>query len=589
MDNLSIISQNIRSLKNFNELKNEFNNCIDNIGILMVQEIWQPRLLNYNLPGFHSPIFNSREREGGGVGIWVKGSLHVKILDNLDCFYDGLIEMQILRIAGLTKKEITVINVYRPPSGDIIAAQNVLEQKILEINIKFGNDPIIIGGDFNLDLNKRHCHNETGQFYDMLENYDLIPQILDVTRVTATTATTIDNIITKNIAGKNPETICTVISDHYACKLDIQGIKKKCIIHKRVTTKLDYTKIKMALREEKWDIEELNCQEGYQYLVQKIQETVKNYSRETSMGNFKRYVPMNPWMNGTLLEKRETIRKYLLKGRNKQSKEIAEKLQQLKTEYQREIRKAKKDHYLKKLDLAGGDSRKVWKVINEVVGREQAKISQEMKIQTTNGLTDNKNMIANEFNNFFRNIGLDLASQQKSKESFSKFLGKKSNKIFNFQMINHHNIWAVIQTIKPKQSRGPDGISNHLLKHIAEEISKPLATIINKSLKEGTVPKEMKIAKIIPLFKKGQKEQMSNYRPISLLNVISKILEKVVSSQVMSYFEENNLFYKHQYGFRCGHNTIHPILNFVQKIEDCKNKKEHSAAVFCDLKKPLIQ
>ena len=193
--------------------------------------------------------------------------------------------------------------------------------------------------------------------------------------------------------------------------------------------------------------------------------------------------------------------------------------------------------------------------------------------------------MVNEFDTFFGNIGSDLAKKHKSGGSFTNYLSVQNETTFHFNEVTKHDIWAIISTIKPKQSRGTDGISNHLLKAIINEVCEPLTIIINKSLKEGIVPAEMKVAKVVPLFKKGKKTDISNYRPISLLNVISKVLERVVDNQVRTFLEENKLIYGHKYGFRKGRNTIQTVLNFVKEIEESKFKKEYSAAVFCDLKK----
>ena len=106
-------------------------------------------------------------------------------------------------------------------------------------------------------------------------------------------------------------------------------------------------------------------------------------------------------------------------------------------------------------------------------------------------------------------------------------------------------------------------------------------------MQNGTVPEKMKIAKIIPIYKSGEKDLINNYRPISLLPALSKIMEKIVANRLVNYFNRYDLFYKHQYGFRKKHSTIHPIIHFLNHIANQKDisSKNITAAIFLDLSK----
>ena len=141
--------------------------------------------------------------------------------------------------------------------------------------------------------------------------------------------------------------------------------------------------------------------------------------------------------------------------------------------------------------------------------------------------------------------------------------------------------------MKPKVSSGADFISNKLLQQIAPIIITPLHYLINLSLESGYVPQELKLAKIIPVFKDGDKHEFTNYRPISLLSSFSKLLEKIVSRQIIGFLNSHNVLYKHQYGFRSNHNTSHPVIHFTNKIYNALNQKPSATtlAIFIDLKK----
>ena len=125
------------------------------------------------------------------------------------------------------------------------------------------------------------------------------------------------------------------------------------------------------------------------------------------------------------------------------------------------------------------------------------------------------------------------------------------------------------------------------MKQIAPIIITPLHYLINLSLETGYVHKELKLAKVIPVFKDGDKHEFTNYRPISILSSFSKLLEKIVSRQIMGFLNANNVLYKHQYGFREKHNTSHPVLHFTNKIFNSLNQNPSATtlAIFIDLKK----
>ena len=141
--------------------------------------------------------------------------------------------------------------------------------------------------------------------------------------------------------------------------------------------------------------------------------------------------------------------------------------------------------------------------------------------------------------------------------------------------------------MKPKSSTGADFISTKLLKQIAPMIITPLYFLINLSLETGYVPREFKIAKVVPVFKSGDKHDYTNYRPISLLSSFSKLMEKVVARQLVGFLKFHNLLYKHQYGFRANHNCSQPVLHFSDKIYNSLNQKPSlaSLSIFIDLKK----
>ena len=149
------------------------------------------------------------------------------------------------------------------------------------------------------------------------------------------------------------------------------------------------------------------------------------------------------------------------------------------------------------------------------------------------------------------------------------------------------DVLSYAHKIQSKISSGHDDISSKIMKITINIIIEPLTHIINQSLKTGIVPSEMKIAKVIPIHKSSDPSVLKNYRPVSLLPAFSKLLEKIVFNALITFLSKNNILYKHQYGFRPKHSTIHPIIHL---LNHCASKSsnidpEMSLAVLCDLSK----
>lgn len=229
-----------------------------------------------------------------------------------------------------------------------------------------------------------------------------------------------------------------------------------------------------------------------------------------------------------------------------------------------------------------------WKTLNEIIKKSTTKKSLPSHFIINNNLTSNQQEIANGFNNFLVKIGKSISDNMEQVNShYSRHLKGKQTKNFFLGPITPGDIINTASKLKPKQSTGQDNISNKLLKNTIEEISVPLTHIFNLSLETGTVPDEMKIAKVIPIFKKGNVQNLNNYRPISLLPVISKLLERIVYNQLTRFITDNNTLYKHQYGFRKKHSTAHPILQLIKSITTLNDKpsKDLTIATFLDLSK----
>ena len=162
---------------------------------------------------------------------------------------------------------------------------------------------------------------------------------------------------------------------------------------------------------------------------------------------------------------------------------------------------------------------------------------------------------------------------------------RRINAKMKFPQITEQEICRITMRLKDKRSSGFDDMSNVLLKRLINVIKGPLCTIFNKSLQLGQFPDLMKIAKVLPLFKSGYLLDVDNYRPISLLPVMAKILKKFVYQCVSTHMDENNILFNWQFGFRAKHSTVDAIADFVGNVLNAFEDKQMVLTLFVDLRK----
>ena len=146
-------------------------------------------------------------------------------------------------------------------------------------------------------------------------------------------------------------------------------------------------------------------------------------------------------------------------------------------------------------------------------------------------------------------------------------------------------IEKIINNLVPKKASGPFSIPVTILKSIKHLVSKPLSAIFNSSISSGIFPESFKIASVIPIFKKGSQLDVSNYRPISLLSIFSRIFEKLMHNRIINYVNKNDILFNKQFGFRSRHSTLQAILSITEKIQTAIDQNTFSCGVFLDLSK----
>ena len=251
------------------------------------------------------------------------------------------------------------------------------------------------------------------------------------------------------------------------------------------------------------------------------------------------------------------------------------------------VKISKQNFYNSYFESNSSNLRKIWQGIKDIIN-VKGKLN-----DTPNCISENDNMItdptkiSNSFNNYFSNVAENILKERKYEGDgdFYKFLPPSSHNSIAVDPVDGDEICSIIQNFNRKKASGPTSIPSQILFHMKTELAKPLSWIANICLSTGTHPEQLKIAKVIPIFKKGSKLLTCNYRPISLLSNINKIFEKIVFSRVYSFLDKNNYIYNLQYGFRPKYSTTHALINITERIRESLDHKKIACSVFVDFQK----
>ena len=256
------------------------------------------------------------------------------------------------------------------------------------------------------------------------------------------------------------------------------------------------------------------------------------------------------------------------------------------------IKKCKSDYYIDLISKNKGDSNALWKTLNEITSRKSSAPITCIEIDGTPH-TD-VNSIVEGLNSHFSSIGRKLAALIKSRfgiiclDSTLSSVNDTPNLLssgFTFENINEQFICRNLRALKTNKAIGLDRVSARLLKDSANVLAPVLTNIFNRSLASSTYPDIWKCGKVTALFKTGDRTDPNNYRPITVLPIVSKILEKAAHSQIYNYLQENKLLSSSQFGFRPKSSTEIALVNFTDSILENMDKGLITGVVSIDLTK----
>ncbi len=248
------------------------------------------------------------------------------------------------------------------------------------------------------------------------------------------------------------------------------------------------------------------------------------------------------------------------------------------------IRNAKRTYYENRFEIARNDMKLTWRLVNEVINKRKTKQSLPSAFMSDGKMITDHFEIANRFCKYFTDISPALASRIPSTNfSFRSFLTDNENSPNIPNETNVHELEEICHDFQAGKAPGHDNIPMYLIKNSFDLISEPLTQLINLSLTTGVFPDKLKVAKVIPIYKAENRENFSNYRPISLLNNFSKIFERVKYKRLITFVEKYEILYCYQFGFRKNHSTSMALIHLTNKITSGIDRKETTAGFFLDL------
>lgn len=587
--NLSLLHVNIRSLrKNFDKLISLLNSVNAKFDVICVSETWlddDPNNSCY-LPGYS--LFNQCPQDfsrGKGAAVYLHENL--KYISRQDLSTKPVeFQSAFVEISSTSSPNLIIGSVYRSPSFDHASFLKHLDEIIHKISTS--NKRCIIAGDFNIDLLQQSNSLIADNFLTSLSLGGFIPSITLPTRITSSSASLIDNFyINFPQSLIRSGILIDDISDHLPIFLSIDQNNSCPLIQKKILH-FDFSLVETLAMRVKASLDAAPTHSSANAYASLLVTTIQHEHKlmSTMKKNIKTQ-PIQPWISQAMvrcINKKNKLYKKFLKNRTTHNRV---QFSQYRNRLNAVLKEAKYTYFRNKLEENQNNSRQLWKTINEIIRRNK-KVGNQFPNFFHHGedkIQDPK-QIASKFNNFFATIGKDL--QSRLPLSSTDPLAFLNDFNINEEMILHQvSCNEVLNIIQSLNNTGPgaDDISGKLLKKLAPYLATEITHVMNSCLEERIFPDILKIAIVKPLFKSGSTSQFTNYRPISILPVLSKVLERILYNQLSYFIERNNILYESQFGFRKNRSTFMPLALIHDYITSNISRNKACVGIYLDLKK----
>ena len=321
-----------------------------------------------------------------------------------------------------------------------------------------------------------------------------------------------------------------------------------------------------------------------------IDEICQNWT-STFLNFARRFIPNKdivirqhdtPWFNSDLRKLKKNKDRLHHKAKTTNSLNDWATFRAVRNTYTTALREAKAQHKEKLATSLHGtqniNPKNWWHIAKSFMGKTKSSSIPPM-IDGNKTYFDSKDK-ANAFNKAF----LSFSDIDDSKTQLPEFSYKTDSRLEDIQT-TEQEVQDILKSLDISKATGPDGISARMLKETSSTITPSLTKLIKLSLQHKKVPSLWKEANVIPIHKKDSKSEFSNYRPVSLLSIPSKVCEKVIFKHLYNYIKDHNLITLHQSGFTPGDSTIHQLLYMYDFFCKALDEKKDVQIVFCDQSK----
>ena len=587
-----MIHANIRSVqKNIEKFDTYLDTIEHEFSVIGFSESWlkQHTADLYGLEGYRAEHNYRTHRNGGGVSLFIKDDLEYTLRKDMYISND-YIESIFIEIDKniLGKKNNVIVGVvYRPPGTDIKNFNDQIEY-LLSV-IKTEKKIFYLMGDTNIDLLNIENYAPAQEFLDLMMANSIVPTITKPTRVTQRSATLIDNIFCGSIFQTDKlfnGILYTDITDHFPVfhiDFSTQTPNDRQYIQKRIYSDDNISRFVQLLRQQDWSstLQSDDPQQAYTNFYSLYSNW---YNAAFPLKNIKMgYKTRKPWLTEELKNGIKFKNKLYYRQKRSTNYELIEMYRKYKSRLQGLLIKAEKNHYDKMFKENQNNLKYSWKILKEIINKRKAPTI-NTRFMINGNISTNKHAIAEGFNSFFINIGPTLADKIDSVNiSPTLNLNKNVNSMFA-EHVEINEVETIIHSLK-QSSAGWDFISSKAIKASYHPILTPLTHVMNLSITKGIFPNELKIARVIPIFKSGDVTCFSNYRPVSVLPLFSKILERIMYTRLLSFINTNKILYNYQFGFRKDHSPNLAMIFLVDKISKALENGEYVLGVFLDFSK----
>ena len=593
-NNLNIFHSNVNGLEskfdNLHQFLSAMSSSFDIIAITETSQHDEYFTSNITLEGY-ADFSTPTNSEKGGALLYVNSSYNPFERQDLRA-QDDLFECVWVEIPNARSKNIICGSLYRHPKYDANNIQKFLsyfEAVLTKLNAE--DKEVYLCGDFNINLLKIDTIDCYLNFYNLLCCHGFLPLIIHPTRVVHNQEPSlIDNIFSNNIADEIISgNIYLTLSEHFSQFASVKRpelSKSKVVVYSRDFSKFSESYFRDDVSIQSWNMQSSDSNHLMNDFFLKLEGCADRHAPIKKLSPREIKLKSKPWIT-TDIVKRIKYRDKLFERKKRQpnNEEIKRLYNLFRNRVSRDIKKSKKSHYSNYFNEHKDNIQKIWQGIRSIVNTKSN--SKGLSQLDVNGsIINDPKKIANHVNNFFVNVGpdLDKSIPRINHVSPSNYLKNRVQLNFLIAHVSNDDVIKIIQSL-PSKGTGPTSIPLRMLKVAADLIAIPLCYIINISFTTGVFPDALKVAKVLPLHKGGSTQDTNNFRPISLLSIFDKIMEKLMHNRLYEFLESHDILYKNQFGFRKKNSTIYALLEITEKIKESIDNGNYGCGIFIDLKK----